>query len=361
MRNSVIDIAKGIGILLIVFSHNWIIFYMGGELFNFIYSFQLLLFFFLAGILYKQTKDLQTLVVSKADSLLKPYFIVLLALGMVKILLGEKVAGKYFAGILYANGNTIEWTPLWFLPHLFMVFILIWILIRLDQITSKNHMFLWIIVGLFLLLGDVPMKYFWEKPLIDFGGPSLLFGQPAILPGLPFSLDIILLTSGYTLIGYLVSKQALNFKFNYFLLFLSLATFLTLQYYFNDIEDLNLRVYDHVLVCAIQAITAFYSILCLSRLFDQWVVTRQILGYIGSASLVILLFHSFIQDTVYNQLELLNPSHPIRHGGISLIAAIGTTLLLNYLIKNSAWLSSTLLSMKHKNDIKPSPLSAPDI
>jgi fucose 4-O-acetylase-like acetyltransferase len=46
------DIAKGIGILLVVFGHNSIVVDEKRELFNVMYSFHMPLFFFLSGLFF---------------------------------------------------------------------------------------------------------------------------------------------------------------------------------------------------------------------------------------------------------------------------------------------------------------------
>jgi fucose 4-O-acetylase-like acetyltransferase len=52
-----IDVAKGIGIILVVLGHNWIIRTEKGELFRIIFSFHMPLFFFLSGVLFKAQSD----------------------------------------------------------------------------------------------------------------------------------------------------------------------------------------------------------------------------------------------------------------------------------------------------------------
>ncbi|MEO7862090.1 MAG: acyltransferase family protein [Nitrospirales bacterium] len=65
LRNKTVDIAKGLGILLVVFGHNWIVLHEKGELFRVIFSFHVPLFFFLSGIFFKETTSLFSLIRSR--------------------------------------------------------------------------------------------------------------------------------------------------------------------------------------------------------------------------------------------------------------------------------------------------------
>src|SRR5471030_1775734 len=120
-RNNNIDIAKGIGIILVVLGHNWLITHdKDGFLFRAIYSFHMPLFFFLAGIFLKETQAFKEFSLSKVDALLKPYLVVLGVLGMLKVATGHASPFRYFFCMLYGVGSTIEWVQLWFLPTLFL-------------------------------------------------------------------------------------------------------------------------------------------------------------------------------------------------------------------------------------------------
>ncbi len=79
-----IDIARGIAILLIAFTHSWLADHLFNEtwkLVKVIFSFSLPLFFFLSGVFFKPEQGLRYLVMRRGDSLLKPYFVVLSFLG----------------------------------------------------------------------------------------------------------------------------------------------------------------------------------------------------------------------------------------------------------------------------------------
>src|SRR5690606_24273652 len=69
MRDDKIDIAKGLGIFLVIWGHNLNTGYIG----TIIYSFHMPLFFMLSGIFHKQASSIMKMVKSKSRSLLLPF------------------------------------------------------------------------------------------------------------------------------------------------------------------------------------------------------------------------------------------------------------------------------------------------
>jgi polysaccharide biosynthesis protein PslL len=84
-RNLTVDVAKGIGIILVVLGHNWIVLHEKNDLFRVIFSFHVPLFFFISGLFLKDREGIKDFLISKSDSLLKPYFVVLIFIGLPKV------------------------------------------------------------------------------------------------------------------------------------------------------------------------------------------------------------------------------------------------------------------------------------
>jgi polysaccharide biosynthesis protein PslL len=122
-RNNTIDIAKGLGIILVVIGHSQFLF-RNPELFRIIFSFHMPLFFFLSGIFLRDSDGFGKFLGKKAVALLKPYFSFFSILGICLVALSYIPIEKYCLDIIYATGQSIEAmsastrTPLWFLPHL---------------------------------------------------------------------------------------------------------------------------------------------------------------------------------------------------------------------------------------------------
>lgn len=95
-RSPSIDIARGIGILLVVFGHNWLVLHDKGEAYRVIVSFHIPLFVFLSGVFLHPDRSFSSVVRSRADALLKPYFFVMACIGLVTVLRHPPSALPYF-------------------------------------------------------------------------------------------------------------------------------------------------------------------------------------------------------------------------------------------------------------------------
>lgn len=200
-RNVKIDVVKGIGILLVVFGHNWITANGNHEIFSVIFSFHMPLFFFLSGIFLKESTPFRVFLKSRTDTLLKPYFVVLAALGITQLLWaivkGSVTTKKlhYFLGLAYGTGKTISWAAFWFLPHLFISSFFALIVLTI----IKRRSWITFISIAILSIGIHFINAFYRPNLANIGSISIDH-----LPGLPWSLDLLPITSSFIIFGYLL-------------------------------------------------------------------------------------------------------------------------------------------------------------
>lgn len=129
------DIAKGIGIFLVVYAH--ICLNMDYQINDIIYTFHMPLFFVLSGMTFRFEKNFRKFVFNIFYSIMIPYFIwsvlsFVYWAGFEKRFRSEIAqlsVGKAFCGIFVGS---YYWLPfnyvLWFLPVLFIVKILFWML-----------------------------------------------------------------------------------------------------------------------------------------------------------------------------------------------------------------------------------------
>lgn len=345
MRNKIVDIARGIGILLVVFGHSWIVLHEKGELFRIIFSFHMPLFFLLSGIFLKETEGLPSLLKSKADSLLKPYFVILGGLGIAHILTGNGSL-LYFVGLLYSTGSTIEWVQLWFLPHLFVVVIFSWLTVKAFSVNCLNKKIFALVPAAFLISGILAIQMFWLKPMSEFGGPSFLFGKKALLPGLPFSIDIILISSAYFLAGYMMSKYIQDISFNLLLFLCAVSVFFGLHYFFDETIDLNRRIYGNMLISSMQAFSGIYIVLSVSSLLSFSSSLTTLFAHIGSGSIFILIFHWFFMDNARLLFDANTSMDPYVVGMFGFLLAVAAPLILLEVTRRQRLLSVLLLPWK---------------
>lgn len=127
-RINYIDVAKGFGIICIVFGHVM----KSGFLRQAIFAFHVPFFFLISGMTYNCKQDKKQVFFDKVKRLMIPYFVfslisiviyaVTIRMGWIE---GDGRLIPNILGMLYANSNTgyMEWNkPLWFLPCLFIVY-----------------------------------------------------------------------------------------------------------------------------------------------------------------------------------------------------------------------------------------------
>lgn len=352
-RNSTIDVAKGIGIFFVVLGHNWLSTHETSDLHRVIFSFHMPLFFFLAGIFLRAPDGILHFAIGRTGSLLKPYFVVLIVLGVLKMLgaaLGVShetgLSGtSYFIGLLYGTGDTVAWIALWFLPHLFISLIASLIILRaVEACTDKK---VWIVSVSLMLLGiGIGSIDAYRHPTAI---AASLMGPGRFL-GLPWGIDLIPITSSFIIFGYLLASPVKSMKFSLPGLFVSAVVFVALHFYFDDTIDLNERVYDSAVVSTMEAATGIYITLSIASLLQNFSSFRKPLAYLGSGTLFILIFHGFLQTRAFIALDYISP-YVYLNCIVSLAWSIGMSLLLWEMAKRQRWLSKLLLPQKPQKAI----------
>lgn len=159
-----VTLLKALAIILVVSGH------LEFSIFNMFppYSFQLALFFFISGMLFKDKylDDVATYFTRRIKSLLVPYFAYeavyfLITLALVPVIgefFGEPMSLKTFFITPFVNGHQLLLcAPLWFVPQLFMTMIVFLFLMRLfNKIDNK-----YITLGFFTVLGFGAIP-FWK-------------------------------------------------------------------------------------------------------------------------------------------------------------------------------------------------------
>ncbi|MEM9605719.1 MAG: acyltransferase family protein [Pseudomonadota bacterium] len=186
-----IDIAKGISIVLVAMFHSPLEYYFNAVV-EPMALFRLPLFFVLSGVFFSWRADAGTFLRKKADALLKPYAVVLGGLLLWHWVGGGDEIGRRFWGILYGNGDTIAWVPMWFLTHLFSVYAVAFFVCRITPLRVG-----WA-PGVGLLLCLIVVAAFGIGAL--YGAEITVFGRVTVVPGLPFSLDLVVITGSLFII-----------------------------------------------------------------------------------------------------------------------------------------------------------------
>lgn len=113
-----VDVAKGIGIVLVIYGH------VGKDIFTtWIYTFHVPLFFFLSGYFFNPDKKPREFFLSKAKGLLLPYITLGIPLFLINLRFGFDPLELLKSYIIQQRAST-----LWFIAALFMQFVIAYVL-----------------------------------------------------------------------------------------------------------------------------------------------------------------------------------------------------------------------------------------
>ena len=153
-RIELIDISKGIGIILVIMGHTIALRYS-----QWLYTFHLPLFFLLSGLVYNANKynRYTVLLRQKSNQILWPwlkFFIVGLAVCLLIPEWRNALSLHQIAIELYtANTNNVQNSSIWYLVCLFVTFILLFLVHWLFRsISKRTTAIVLIVVGVLLVL-----------------------------------------------------------------------------------------------------------------------------------------------------------------------------------------------------------------
>lgn len=162
-----IDIAKGIGIILVVYGH---IHYVPETMNAWLCSFHMPLFFFLSGINFNDNKyinDFSSFIKNKFCSLIVPYFMFSIVMYVYKIVryMLESYSGsvdtlkqfaKWAMAIVIQIRTTDYGIGIWFIPCMFISFVLFYVIIKVAK--GKKSVVL-VLSTVLLLVGYLYCEY----------------------------------------------------------------------------------------------------------------------------------------------------------------------------------------------------------
>lgn len=339
-----IDIAKGVGILIIVFGHGWFVASSPDFLYPLLASFILPLFFFLSGVFFKTTGTFAETAIGKADALLKPFFFTMLLYVVVRDVLRGQPLLPDIGGLFYASVSTLPWQALWFLPHFWLAILYSWLLLRLLESLRCPALIMWLVVVVQMLLGIWLLGWSWHSPVT-------FFGHSYSIPGLPFSADVVFISSAYFLLGYLLRSALRAHKTSVIGLLVSIVLFGMIFFFHPVTMDLAQRRYDHWLWTTLLAVLGVYICWALSGLMTHWSWLSKAMTYIGQSTLIILIFHGEIQNKSFALLRWF--SVPDNLGAaIALVFTLIVSLLIGEFIKRFSFLRVMYLPVWKKKNKK---------
>ena len=294
-----IDVARGIGILLVVLGHNTLFREGNHRLYEAIYLFHMPLFFFVSGVTFRLTSPGEALK-KRARALLVPYFM----MGAIAVLLAVQSGDvdKMFSeirGVLYGTGHTIRFVPLWFLPCLFLVSVTMAALlavartsVSLEQFERWRPRLLGGLAVIALIGGSLVLASgaFARPPFADATGRPI---------GLPWSLDLLPFVLSIFVTGVMFCRASILRDCPMPAAVIVAACAVLAFLVANGVSlDLNYRRMTNVFAVLGGIAAGIALVFALATLVAKVPSLARLFAYLGSASLVILLLHSPLQRRV---------------------------------------------------------------
>lgn len=299
-RSSVLDVAKGLGIILVVYAHvNY-----QYDMLTLIYSFHMPLFFIISGMLYNKSKypDFKSFFTKRFKTLFIPY--VLFEMASIFLLyaseniysqtglfdISKEQYIEYAWQIVISNwSGTHVNQPLWFVPCLLLVEILYFFVSRLPKKYTLPIAFVFACCGWILESG-------------------LLFFDNKLLP---WSLDSALFAFGFYAIGNLVSVNAqdtikkISFDKNKVSICLILIAVTMLIWcplgFVNGKITLGSKILGNGFLLYINGILGTITILAISILLQK----NKFLAFCGRNSFYIMSTHYILRNMLVKPIYVL--------------------------------------------------------
>jgi len=268
-RYNWIDQARGLSIFLVVYGHN----FPATE--PYIYSFHVPLFFFISGMFHPQNTGAAA-IKRRAKMILVPYFIWASALYLFWLFLGRNYGEsatmdaspvKNFIGIFYAQGGGeyMDWgIPLWFLPCIFLVYVLRAMTQRLGNKYLQAAG-----ISILVVLGFLWPLYF------DYS--------------LPWSLDVAMVALGFYTLGEVLKPYLVTLSTTKTILLLLCWLMVNLNGFYLNPEkvDMYRSTYGNELIFFASGLGGSIAVI----LFFKLVPAFNFLSYLGRHTVVLLATH----------------------------------------------------------------------
>lgn len=328
-RIDYIDIARGIGILLVVLGHNdfGYISVFGHKL---IYSFHMPLFFFLSGYFLNVSVPFIEFFKKRFNALLQPYLFTIFLIYFTSVSFDNMSFGTALRRIgksMYGAGHYIDWVQLWFLPHLFVASLYAFLFFALVR-KWNNRYIRWTALVVTLGVSSLFLKDFYPFSLSFLGKQYEFFG-------LPFSLDLVLLSGFFFVLGSEVRQASSEKTFESLPLLIGTGVVLiAMVYFFDALNDFNTRTYDSYLINTVESIAGILFVLTLSRQIElRTTRLASLFKYFGQISLFILIFHVPIQDFWGQKVNTVIGNLPLSIWAGFVMGVAGSVLIYELFIK----------------------------
>jgi len=300
-RISWIDNLKGIGVIFIIFGHS---ISCPDFLIDYLFSFHVPLFFFIAGLNFNNNllSNFKLFFKKRAERLLVPY-IFFNILSYVFWIIRVKIMGspqevpiiRPLIGILYGNGNNswlIHNEPLWFFVCLFVAQIFLFFILKI----AKTKLQIIVLLFVFAVIGYLDSRYLHTR--------------------LPWSIDIAFTAVVFSGIGYIIRGYRWELPKNKLAVCMFAVLLLNLCIAFiNGKIDMNYNKYNNIFLFYGGAFSGIIFWIGISRVIGNF----SIIKYIGNNSLTIFALHIPALIVIVKLLMMVGIPYTTQEGHIAFL------------------------------------------
>ncbi|WP_162247865.1 acyltransferase family protein [Pelomonas sp. Root1237] len=289
-----IDRLRGIGIVLVVLGHNpWL---KNHQLHAAIYLFHMPLFFYAAGLVHKEV-PLTRYLRSRLRALLVPYLVCGVLFSLIAAKLDWRALIANLIGVIAGVGDLMPQPHIWFLPCLFLVGIAQLVTLRN---TSEMRTPRLLVILLVLLIFAQTSRY--AMPGIEIDRDTVTYRA------LPWSLDLVPVGLAFFAFGITVRRRYLHLvgsSAHHPVWILVLAALVAAIGWYASGLGLMVLDLNHRLIEGVGTLP--FAVVCVLVVSGLCVLIRgkagSALEYIGQRSLVIFLFHYYVQSRISTRID----------------------------------------------------------
>lgn len=317
-RDTILDLAKGIGILLVVFCH----IFTGNYLNRIVYMFHMPLFFVLTGCTlfysYKESVKFKDFLRKKAKSILIPYVFFSLLCFFYWIFIERKIRNqidisilKNFLNIFIAKVNMELYSPnvvMWFLPCLFIMNIIFYIIMKLPNKCKSIAILSLFIFGCILNYYNVI---------------------------LPFAIETALINCIFVFIGYYFKCYSKNLFKNYKISLLIITLFIII-FIFSILTNNNVNILEHkynnYIIFLLGGVSGSFITIVISYIINKCKIINKVLEWLGINSILIMCMHEPIKRIVIKLISIFTHINIeiLRSSFIYSLLILSITIILIY-------------------------------
>lgn len=190
-----------------------------------------------------------------------------------------------------------------------------------------------------LMVRYVTLPVFWMSSFE-------VFGRRITLKGMPFSADLLPISTFFFVLGHLLKAHVRQQQFRWPALLMAGFVMVWLQWLYHPTVGLFGREYSHLFASTAVALTGITAMLELSLALCAFPRLATALSHCGTNSLLILLFHSPLQSLALRALAQVEglPEAGVAAAGL-LVSVLGSFSIAAFIRRHSL-LSACLLPRK---------------